>query len=146
METAFALLDPQGFDAIDELQNLPLKPQQLGPRLAKLPVVVGEFLHGGNVLRRRRDVLRSALAAVAQHGAGVGFALGAVAGGLSTATTEGVQGAGQERLSSEECFQEGRELLLEFAELPAQGAEVVGHGVGCGKKWGERLLSVYHYK
>jgi len=145
LETAFTLLDPQGFDAIDEFQDLPLKPQQLGPPLAKLPVVVGEFLHDGNLLRRRRDVLWPALATVTQHGAGVGFAPGAVAGGLSTTTAEGVQGAGQERLSSEESFQERRELLLEFAEFLAQGAEVVGHGVGCGKR-GERLLSVYHYK
>ena len=75
METAFALLDPQGFDAIDEIQDLPLKPQQLGPRKTKLPVVVGEFLHGGDLFRWRRDVLRPALATVTQHGAGVGFAL-----------------------------------------------------------------------
>ncbi len=119
METAFALLDPQGFDAIDEIQDLPLKPQQLGPRKTKLPVVVGEFLHGGDLFRWRRDVLRPALATVTQHGAGVGFALGAVAGGLSTAAAKGVHGAGQKRLSSEECFQEGRELLLKFAELLA---------------------------
>ncbi len=141
METAFTLLHPRGFDALDELQDLSLKPQQLGPRLAKLPVVVGEFLHGGDLLRRRRDVLWPALAAVTQHGAGVGFALGAVTGGLSATAAKGVQGAGQKRFSSEECFQEGRELLLEFAELLSQGTEVVGHGVGCGK--GERL-SVYH--
>jgi hypothetical protein len=93
LETAFALLDPQGFDAIDELQDLPLKPQQLGPRPAKLPVVVGEFPHGGNLLRWRRDVLWPALAAVTQHGAAVGFTLGAVAGGLSATAAKGVQGA-----------------------------------------------------
>ncbi|MGA2034990.1 MAG: hypothetical protein ABSG68_22300 [Thermoguttaceae bacterium] len=43
METAFALLDPRDFDAIDEIQDLTLQPQELSPRLAKLPVVVGEF-------------------------------------------------------------------------------------------------------
>jgi len=133
LKTAFALLDLQGFDAIDEFQDLSLKPQELGPCLAKLPVVVGEFLHGGNLLRRRRDVLWPALAAVAQHGAGVGFALDAAAGRFSTAAAEGVHRAGQKRLPPEECFQEGRELLLEFAELLAQEAKVVGHGMACGR-------------
>jgi hypothetical protein len=125
LETALALLDPQGFDVINEFQDLSLKPQQLGPCLAKLPVIVGELLHGGNLLRWRRDVLWPPLAAVAQHGAGVGVAPGAVAGGLSAAAAKGIEGAGQNRFSSEECIPEGWELLLEFVELLAQGAEIV---------------------
>jgi hypothetical protein len=58
------------------------------------------------------------------------FSSGAVAGGLSAAAAEGVQGAGQERFACEEGFQRGRELLLEVAELEAEGAEVVGHAIG----------------
>jgi hypothetical protein len=144
LETAFALLDPRDFDAIDEIQDLTLQPQELSPRLAKLPVVVGEFLHGRNLFWRRGDVSRPALAAVAQHRAGVGFAPGAVAGRLSTAAAESVHRAGQKRLPPEECLQEGREFLLEFVELLTQGTEVEGHGVGC-ENTRERLLSVYHY-
>jgi len=127
LETAFTLLHPRGFDAIDELQYLSLQPQQLGAGLAKLPVVVGQFLYGGNLLWRRRDVSRSALAAVAQYRAGMEFAPGAVAGGFSTTAAERVDGAGQKWFPPEECLQEGRKLLLEFVELSAKGTEVVRH-------------------
>jgi hypothetical protein len=140
---ALTLPDPQGFDAIDELQDLSLQPQQLGPRLAKLPVLVGEFLHGGNLLRRWRDVLGSALAAVAQHGAGVEFALGTVASGLAAAATQHVHGAGQKGFPPEECFPEGRELLLEFVESLAEGTEVVGHGAACGKERNAICILLY---
>jgi hypothetical protein len=129
LETAFTLLHPRGFDAIDELHDLALQPQELGPRLAKLPVVVGESLHGGNLLWRRRDVLRSALTAVAQHGAGVEFAARTVAGRFPAAAAESVHRAGQKWLPPQERLQEDRELLLEFMELPAEGTEVVGHGI-----------------
>jgi hypothetical protein len=134
LETAFALLDPQGFHAVDEFQDLSLESQQLGPSLAKLPVVVGEFPHGGNLLGRGSDVLWPALAAVAQHGAGMGFAPGTVAGGLSATAAESVQGTGQQWFPPEESLQERWELLLKLAELLTQGAEVVGHRVACGKK------------
>ena len=129
LETAFTILHPRRFDAVDELHDLSLQPQELGTRLAKLPVVVGESLHGGNLLWRRRDVLRSALTAVAQHSAGVEFASRTVAGGFSAAAAESVHRAGQKWFPPEERLQEDRELLLEFMELPAEGAEVVGHDI-----------------
>jgi len=127
LETAFAFLHPRGFDVVDELQDLSLQLQELGASLAKLPVVVGESSHGGKVFGRRGDVLRPALATVAQYGTGVKLALDTVAGGFSTAAAKGVQGAGQKWLASQERLQKGRQLLLELVELPAEGTEVVGH-------------------
>ncbi len=94
LETAFAFLHPRGFEAVDELQYLSLHLQELGAGLAKQPVVVGESPHGGKVFWRRSDVLRPALATVAQHGTGVKLAPDTVAGGFSTATAERVQRAG----------------------------------------------------
>jgi hypothetical protein len=127
-EPAFAFLHPRGFDAVDERQDLTLQPQQLRAGLAELPVVVGEFSHGGELFGREGEVSRPALAAVAQHGAGVQFSSGTAAGGLSATAAEGIERAGQEWLAAEEGFQQGGELLLEFEELPAEGAEVVRHG------------------
>ena len=129
LETAFTFLYSHSFEAIDEIHDLSLQSQELGTRLTKLPVVVGESLHGGNLLWRRRDVLRSALTAVAQHGAGVEFASRAVAGGFSATAAESVHRAGQKWFPPKERLQENRELLLEFKELPAERAEVVGHGI-----------------
>jgi hypothetical protein len=133
LETAFTLLNPRRFDAINELQDLTLQPQRLAAGLAKQPVVVRQLLHRAEMLRWRRDVLGSALAAVAQHRAGVQFAPGAVAGRFSATATESIQSAGQKRFPSQECLQDGRELLLEFAKLPAEGTERVGHDVTRGE-------------
>jgi hypothetical protein len=102
LETAFAFLHSCGFDAVDELQYLPLHLQELGAGLAKQPVVVGESPHGGKMLWRRSDVLRPTLATVAQYGTGVKLALDTMAGGFSTAAAESVQRAGQKRLPREE--------------------------------------------
>jgi hypothetical protein len=129
LETAFPLLHPRRFDAVNELHDLSLQPQELAAGLTKLPVVVGEFLHGGNLLRRRANVLRPALTTVAQHGAGVEFASRTVAGGFSATAAKSVHRAGQKWFPPEERLQEERELLLEFMKLPAEGAEVVGHGI-----------------
>src|SRR5580700_4402555 len=122
LETAFALLHPCRFDAVNEIRDLPLQPQELAAGLAKLPVVVSKLLHVGNVLLRRSDVLRPALTAVAQHGAGVEFASRAVAGGFSATAAESIHRAAQKWFPPEERLQEERELLLEFMKLPAEGA------------------------
>jgi hypothetical protein len=143
LETALALLHPRGFDGIEDLQDLSLQPQQLGAGLAKLPVVVGEFPHGGKLLRRRGDISRPARPAIAQHSAGVEFALGTVAGGFSAAAAEGIEGAGQQGIPCKKGLQEGRELFLELAELPAERTEVVGHGVGL--EAGRKRISVRYY-
>jgi hypothetical protein len=104
--------------------------------LAELPVVVGEFSHGGELFGREGEVSWSVLAAVAQHGAGMKLSSGTAAVGLSATAAEGVEGAGQERLAAEEGFQQWRELLLESAELPAEGAKVVRHGSAWRKRAG----------
>jgi hypothetical protein len=144
LETAFALLHPRRFDAVNELHDLSLQSQESAAGLAKLPVVVAEFLHGGNLFRRRGDVLRPALTAVAQHGAGVELAARTVAGGFSATAAESVHRAGQKRLPPEERLQEDRELLLEFMKLPAEGAEVVGHGIA-REEGGNRYLCIIIY-
>jgi hypothetical protein len=134
LKLAFALLDACGFQAVDEHQYLTLEPEQLRAGLAEPPVVVGEFAQGGELSGRGGEVAGSVLSAVGQHGAGVECAPGAVAGGFSATAAEGIEGAGQERFALEEGFQQGRELLLELAELQAEGAEVVGHGwAGTGR-------------
>ena len=48
LKTAFTFLYSHSFEAIDEIHDLSLQSQELGTRLTKLPVVVGESLHGGN--------------------------------------------------------------------------------------------------
>jgi hypothetical protein len=118
-EPAFAFLHARGFDAVDEREDLSLQPQQLRAGLAEPPVVVGKFPHSGELFGRKGEVSRSALAAVAQHGAGVQFSSGTAAGGLSAPAAEGVERAGQERLAAEEGLQQGGKLLLEFEELSA---------------------------
>ena len=122
MEPAFAFLDPRGFDAVDERPDLTLQPQQLRAGLAEPPVVVGEFPHGGELFGREGDVSRSALAAIAEHGAGVKFSSGAVAGGLSAAAAEGVEGAGQEGLPAEEGFQQRRGVVAEVRGVAGGGS------------------------
>ena len=138
LEPAFAFLDPRGSDAVDERQDLSLQPQQLRAGLTEPPVLVGEFSQGGKLFGREAEVSRSALAAVAQHAAGMKLSSGTTAGGLSAAAAEGVERAGQERLAAEERFQQRRELSLEFKDLPAEDAEVVRHGWA----WGKRAVSV----
>lgn len=128
MEAAFALLDALGLDAVDEREDLALEAEELSARLAETPVLVGKLSHGGELFGSGREVSRTALATVGQDCAGMEFAVGAVAGGFSTSAAESIKRAGEDRLSAEEGFQQGGELLLEVLELPSQGAEVVGHG------------------
>ena len=132
LESAFAFLDACGFDAVDLRQDLARQPQQLRAALAEPPVGVGELSQGGKLFGRGDEVAWSPLAAVSQHGAGVKFASGAAAGGFSAAAAKRIDGAGQEGFAAEEGIQRCRELLLQVAELEAEGTEVVGHGVGQG--------------
>jgi len=112
LEAALAFLDPRGFDAVHEDQELADETHQLCARLAERAVVLGELSDLAKVLRRQADVSRPAFAAIAEHGAGVQFPAGTVAGGLSATAAERIEGAGQEGLAAEEGRQEGRELLL----------------------------------
>jgi len=43
-----------GFQAVDERQQLPLKPQQLSAGLAEAAVLLGELPYGGEVYPSRR--------------------------------------------------------------------------------------------
>jgi len=129
LKLAFALVDACGFDAVDQREELPLELEQLRACLAEASVGVGELLHVWELLGQRGEVLRLALAAIGEHGAGVEFTLGAAAVGFSTAAAEGVEGAREERLTAEEGLEEGVELLLAGVELGAEGAEVLGHGI-----------------
>jgi hypothetical protein len=143
------LLDACGFDAVDERQHLALELKQLRASFAESPVGVGELPHVGKLLGRWADVLRPTLAAVREDSAGVEFSLGAAAVGFSTAAAEGVEGAGEEGLATEEGFEECLELKQAGVELGAKRAEVVGHGLSSE---GERpvcsllLLNTYRYQ
>jgi hypothetical protein len=134
LEAAFAFLDPRSLDAVQQVLKLANEPHQLRARLAEGPVVLGEPPDLAKLLRRQRDVLRPALAAVAEHGAGVQFPPGTMAGGLSAAATERIEGAGQEGLAGEEGFEEGGELLLQIEDLGAEGTEGVGDGLAPGAR------------
>jgi len=105
-----------------------LEPQQLGACLAELPVGVGQLANLSQLLRGWGDVLRPALAAIREDGAGVQFPAGTVAVGLSTAAAEGVQGTWQERFAGEEGFQKFLQLRGDGEQLGAERAEVVWHG------------------
>jgi hypothetical protein len=127
-----------GFQAVDERQQLPLEPQQLRAGLAEAAVLVRELADGGEVLGSGRDILRPALAAIGEDGAGMQFAVGAPAVRFSATAAEGIERPGQERLPAEKDFEEFRELLRERVQLGAELAELVGHvGVSgvCGF-WG----------
>jgi len=63
-----------------------------------------------------------------------------MAGGLSAAATERIEGVGQERLVAEEGLQERGELPVEVEDLRAEGTEVAGQGLASGS------VSVYRYQ
>jgi len=126
-ETAFALVDACGFDAVDQREELPLQPEQLRACLAEASVGVGELSHVWELLGQRGEVLRLALAAIGEHVLAwsspwaqrqLGFPRG---GG-------GVEGA-RRRAHGRGGFEEGVELLLPGVELGAEGADVLRHGV-----------------
>jgi len=141
----FALLDAHGFDAVDERQQLTLEPDQLRAGEAELPVGVGEASHVLEPVGRRSDVLRSALAAVGEDGAGVEFSAGTTAVRLSTEAAESVEGAGQEGLAAEKGLQKRLELLVDVTELRAKGTEVVWHGPGSREKGSDICILLYIY-
>ena len=128
MKAALAFLHACRFEAVQEREQLLLEPQQLRARLAEAPIGVGQFADLAEFLRGRGDVLRPALAAIGEDGAGMEFPAGTVAVGLSTAAAEGVQGAGQERFAGQEGFEEFLQLRGDGEELGAERAEVVRHG------------------
>jgi len=134
LKLVFALLDARGFDAVNERQQLTLESDQLRAGLAELPVGVGESSHVLDPVGRRSDILRSALAAVGEDGAGVEFSAGATAVRFSTAAAESVEGAGQQGLTAEKGLHKRLELLVEITELRAEGTEVVWHGAGSKEK------------
>jgi len=132
LETTFSFFHACGFDAVDVREDVACQPQQLCTVLAEPPVGVGEFPQGGKLFGGGDEVPWSRLTAIGQHDAGVKFAAGAMAGGLSAAAAKRIDGAGQEGLAGEESFQGCRELLLQVAELKAEGTEIVGHGADPG--------------
>ena len=149
MEPALALLDACGFDAVHQGQQLTLEAEQLRARLAESPVIVGECPHLFEVIGRGSDVLRPALAAIGEDGAGVEFSVRAVAGGFPAAATERVEGAWEEGLTAEEGLQQGRDLIVELAELQAERTEVVRHGrdlVGEGRWCLYVIIPIYLQK
>ena len=129
LKPLLAGLHAGGFQAVDERQQLPLKPQQLSAGLAEAAVLLGELPHGGELFGRGGDVLWPALAAIGEDGAGMEFAVGAAAVRFSATAAEGVEGTRQKRLAAEKDLQEFRELLLDGEELGAEGAESTGHGL-----------------
>jgi hypothetical protein len=127
LKPLLAGLHADGFQAVDECQQLPLESQQLRAGLPEAAVLLGELPHGGEVFGRGGDVLWPALAAIREDGAGMEFAMGAAAVRFSAAAAEGIQRSGQERLAAEKDIQEFRELLLDGQELGAEGAEFTRH-------------------
>jgi hypothetical protein len=134
-----AFADTGGGEVVDERQQLPLQVQQLAACLAEASIGVRELANVGELCGRGGDILRPALAAVGQDSAGVGCAVGAVAGRFATAASEGVERAGQQGLASEERFEEVVELLPDATELRAERAEVVRHGKTSGE-WGRGYM------
>jgi hypothetical protein len=130
-----SVADTGGSEAVNERQQLPLQAQQLAACLAEAAIGVRELAYVGELCGRRRDILRPALAAIGEDGAGVRRAAGAVAGRFATAAAEGVKRAGQQRLATEERFEEVVELLPDGTQLRAERAEVMRHGKTSGE-WG----------
>jgi len=128
LKPAFTFLHACRFAAVHEREQLLLDPQQLCAGLAESPIGVGQFANFGEFVQWRADVLRPALAAVGEDGAGVKLSLRAVASGFSTAAAEGVERAGQERFTAQEDLDEFLELWGDGEELEAEGAEIASHG------------------
>jgi len=116
------------FEAVQEREQLFLEPPQLRACLAESPIGVGQLANLAEFLRGRSDVLRPALAAIGEDGAGVQLSLGTVASGFSTAAAKGVERAGQERFAGEKDFEESLELRGDGDKLGAEDTEVASHG------------------
>jgi hypothetical protein len=132
LKPLLARLPAGGFQAVDERQQLPLEPQQLRAGLAEASVIVGESAHGGELFGGGRDILRPALTAIGEDRAGMEFAVGAATVGFSAPAAQRVEGTGQQRFAAEKDFEEFGQLLRDSAELGAERAEVVGHGLVSG--------------
>jgi hypothetical protein len=121
------LLDANGFEFIDELEQLFLPADELGAGLSAAAIVVGHVANRVEVLRRWRDVSRAALSAVGKDGAGMKLSAVAVARRLAALSPQRVEGAREERLAAEAGFEQARQELLGLDELGAEGAKALVH-------------------
>jgi hypothetical protein len=95
-------------DLIDAFKHLPLKTHKLCARLAEASIVVGHIFERIDLISGWSHGSRLLLSAIGKDGAGVELSFNTVTGGFSTSPLEGIEGAGQERLS---CFEVGEETL-----------------------------------
>jgi hypothetical protein len=84
------------------------------------------------VLGRSREVAWFALPAIGKDGALVQFAVTAMAARLATLSPQSVKRARQQRFTSEANFEQAGEKLLNMAELRAERAKALVHGVTAG--------------
>jgi hypothetical protein len=124
----FALLNANGFEFIDKLQQLFLPTDELGTRFSALAIGNGEIPDCLKVFRGRREVAWPALAAIGEHRADMKFATVAVARRLAALSLQGIERARQERIALEASLKEARQELLDLEEFGAEGTESLVHG------------------
>ena len=129
LEFGFAPLDTSGQQGIDEVEHLPLPADKLGAGLSAAAIVIGHGAEGEEVLGGRNQVPWLALPAVGKDGARVQFAAAAAAARLATLSAEGVERARQKGFACEAGFEQAGEKLLRLAELGAERAQTMVHGV-----------------
>ena len=132
MEFCFAQLDTSGLQGIDDVEQLPLPADELGASLSAATIRIGQSAQGGEVLRRHSEVAWLALPTIGKDDALVQFAAAAAAARLATFAAEGVERAGQKRVASETGFEQAGEKLLSLAQLGAERAKTMVHGVTIG--------------
>ena len=79
------------------------------------------------MLGRGGDILRSALAAIGEHGALMQFAMTTMAGEFAALAAQGVKGARQDRFAFETVEEQAGQELLSLEKLGAQGTEKLVH-------------------
>jgi hypothetical protein len=123
----FAQLNANGFEFIDELEQLLLPADELSASLSTATIVFGQVAQRLDLFGCRRDVLRSALSAIGEHRALVKFAARATAGGFAALSAKGVERAGQDRLALETFLEQAWQELLGLEKLRAEGTEKLVH-------------------
>jgi hypothetical protein len=123
----FAQLDANGFEFIDELEQLLLPADELSASLSTATIVFGQVAHRLDMFSCRCDILRPALSAIGEHGALVKFAACAMAGGFAALAAKDVEGARQDRLALETFLEQAWQKLLGLEKLGAKGTEKLVH-------------------
>jgi hypothetical protein len=117
------LADPFGLDGVNPPQHLLVEFDQLGACLPEPPIGLGPFLEGFQFSRLGCDVLGPRTAAIGKDLGLMEVALGASAVGFSATSAEGVDGAGQQRISLQKDLCELGDGLCQGTQLSAKRTE-----------------------